>query len=278
MKDFHGLHKKTINIFFLVTTLLLHTILGLTSFDGKVDFDFNSEKVTIKLKPSQKVRDIGKKFSKHKPKEFVPSKKQSGADFFKKFAIAKEQGAKKKPEIKEEVKKKSVKRSKKSKAIKKVNYVQRQIMQEAVKQKRDENPLLNDMNYNVKFIPPKGISPDELNEFEKVFYSFFKRIALQYINSVNSTVMSAIDDKPYLRGKLRKHDAAVLTARIVYDENGNAEKVTILKSSYDDDVHEVFEKALLKMNKIPNVSSALRGEDGKYTAFFQLGINQKSRN
>jgi hypothetical protein len=252
--------------------------LGLTAFDLNMDFNFDNKKVSIKIKPSKKVRQIGKIDSKHKKVADIPSKKQDGADFFKKFAIAKDQGAVDKPKQKEEVKKQVKRSNKVAKRVHRVNYVQRQIMQEAVKMKREENPLLNKItDYNLKFIPPKGISPDKLNEFEKVFYSFFRRIAMQYITSVQSTILDEVDSKPYAKGKLKSHKAAVLTARIVYDEEGNAEKITILKSSPDDDVHEIFEKALKKMTKIPNVSPALKDENGKYTAFFQLGINQRSR-
>jgi len=279
MKDFNKGLYWTIKSYISTIVFLVHAILLMLPMALNLDLNSSDQKkVSIKLKPSQKVRDLGKADSKHKKVADIPSKKEDGnSDIFKKFAISKNQGTKNKP--KKEIEKEVQKTSRISKRRQKINFTQRQIMQEAVKAKREENPLLNDFtDYNVKFIPPKGISPDKLNEFEKVFYSFFKRIASQYISSVHTTILDVVDEKPYVKGQLQKHSPEVLTARVVYDEEGNAEKITILKSSESDEIHEVFEKALKKMTKIPNVAKALKDENGKYTAFFQLGINQRSRN
>ncbi|EQC50560.1 hypothetical protein [Bacteriovorax sp. DB6_IX] len=279
MKDFNSSYSWAIKLLIAFITLQTHIIVLVIPLGQKLDLNiWKDKKVSIKLKPSQKVREIGKEDSQHKKIADIPSQKQDGLDVLKQFAISQKQGTSDKPPKKEEIVKPS-KRARVAKKVQQINYAQRQIMQEAVKAKREENPLLNQVtDYNVKFVPPKGISPDQLNEFEKVFYSFFRRVAIKYITSIQSTVLDAVDEKPYIQNTLRNHGADVLTARIVYDSDGNAEKITILKSSEDDEVHEIFEKALRKMTKIPNVAKELKDENGKYTAYFQLGINQRSRN
>ncbi|EQC46685.1 hypothetical protein M900_2507 [Bacteriovorax sp. Seq25_V] len=233
------------------------------------------QKLSIKIKNNNEVRTIGTKESKLKELISTPSKKVDG-DILKKFAVTPSSKLKN-VEKKKVVEKKGKRLATQESTQARINYATKQMIQEVKKEKKVENPLLNAMDYNMQFIPPKGISIDELNDFEKIFYSFFKRVAGQYVNSIHSTVTSLTSDKPYLESKLRSHPPAILTAMIRYDSEGNAEVIKILKSSNDDDVHKLFEEALKKMNKIPNIAKELKDEDGKYTAFFQLSINNSSR-
>jgi len=264
-------HTKTINIFFVLTLLLVHGLLGFIPLDSKDKV----QKLSIKIKNNPEIRTIGKKESKLKDFISTPSKKIDG-DILKKFAVTPASQVKN-VQKKEVVEKTGKKLAAQETAQAKINFATRQMIQEVKKEKRIENPLLNAMDYNMQFIPPKGIDIDELNDFEKIFYSFFKRVAGQYVNSIHSTVISLTSDKPYLENKLRNHPPAMLTAMIRYDSEGNAELIKILKSSNDDDVHKVFEEALKKMSKIPNIAKELKDEDGKYTAYFQLSINNTNR-
>jgi hypothetical protein len=262
---------KTINIYpAIIISLLLHGIISLITVNYS-NKEYQSKRLSLKLK---KIRTLGVKESKNTKHEFRPSKKSEDSDnLFKKFAIAEQKPM---PKLIDKVKTQPSgikKTTPKQQAKAKVNYLQQKLMQEAKSQKSVENPLFNDLDYNVKFIPPKGVTQDELNEFEKVFYSFYKRIAIKYINTVNATLIEQLSDKPYFENTLRQHRPAVLTAMIKYDAQGNAEMIKILKSSHNDDVHNIFEKVLRKMDKIPNVTTKLRDKDGKYTAFFQIGLN-----
>lgn len=264
-------HTKTINIFFVITLLLIHGLLGFIPMDSKN----GPKKLSIKIKNNNEVRTIGKKDSKLKEFIAAPSKKVDG-NLLKQFAVTPSSNIKH-IEKKKVVEKKGKKLASQNSTQSRINFATKQMIQEVKKEKKIENPLLNAMDYNMQFIPPKGINIDELNDFEKIFYSFFKRVAHQYVNSIHSTVTSLTSDKPYLESKIRSHRPVILTAMIRYDSEGNAEVIKILKSSNDDDVHMLFEEALKKMNKIPNIAKELKDEDGKYTAFFQLSINNSSR-
>lgn len=168
--------------------------------------------------------------------------------------------------IQEDVKKSSLGRNK---------IIQKQISKESFKSQNWTNELSHVQDASVSFIPPKGISPDQLNEFEKVFYAFYKRVAMQYINSVQISVRKRVNERPYVQGSLQKAQPQELRAVIRYDELGNAEIVKILHSSEDDDIHKIFEDALGKMDKIPNIVKDLKDEDGKYYAIFSLSINKR---
>lgn len=283
-------YKKTLNIFFLVTVFLGHTIIGLMEVDGILNFSslsfLNSKnqlnkKVKLKIKKNKmKLRKFGVKDSKLDQFDMTPSKAVDGndnIDLLKKFAVTQNQLEDKINRQDSAIQRDKLKQTREGQRHQRVDFIQQQIMQEARTAKRVENPLLNKVNYNVKFLPPKGITPDEFNELEKVFYSFFKRVAGQYIDNVQRTLLKVVEEKPYLEAKIRNYRPDVLTAMIRYDEEGNAELIRILKSTNDDDIHNIFEKALREMDKIPNVASQVKDEDGKYTTYFQLFINQSAR-
>ncbi len=160
-------------------------------------------------------------------------------------------------------------------SIQRNQYIQKKISQESFKSANWSKQLDTIQDASVTFLPPKGISPDELNEFEKVFYAFYKRVATQYINSVQISVRDRINERPYVENSLRNASAQKLKAVVRYDELGNAEIVKILESSEDDDIHKIFENALGKMNKIPNIVKDLKDEDGKYYAIFSLSVNTR---
>lgn len=173
---------------------------------------------------------------------------------------------KKEKEIVEDARKQSVTRN---------QYMQKKISKESFAQKNWTNELSHVQDASVSFLPPKGITPDQLNEFEKVFYAFYKRVAIQYINSVQISVRNRVNERPYVQNTLMAAEAQELKAVIRYDELGNAEIVKILSSSKNDDIHKIFEDALGKMDKIPNIVKDLKDEDGKYYAIFSLSINTR---
>lgn len=243
----------------------------------------NEKRVAINLKSMNKlpeIRNVGVKESKIREPEYNPSKKIDETDFLKQFSMTPPKKVdpknQNKPDKEKEVDEaRSDKQAKIQKTLDQINFTQRQVLTEVRKERRIENPILNNMDYMMKFDPPKGVSLDELNDIEKIFYSFYKRVATQYINSIQSTYLSKSSDKPYLENKVYNHKPIVMSAMIRYDSEGNAEVIKILKSSDDDDVHQMFEEALKKMNKIPNIAKELKDEDGKYTAYFQLSLNNK---
>lgn len=266
-------HTKTINFLFAFIILLIHFLVGQINFDTLKSN--STSRVQLKLKKPD-VRQVGDKKSQKKEYEAIPSKKVDD-DLLKKFNMTDTNTSKKIVE-EEEKKKEEIGRNQKSKsAQEKLNFTSRQTMAEVKREKRIENPLLNSLDSHLQFIPPKGIDLDDLNEYEKMFYSFFKRVALQYVTSLHTVALSLTSDKPYLENKIRSHPPALLSAMIRYDKDGNAEVIKILKSSNDDDIHKLFEETLKRMSKIQNITKELIDEDGKYTAFYQLSINQSPK-
>lgn len=283
--DMNDYHIKTIKIFCFIFSLLIHALLGFSSLLDISSFLNPPSKMAIKLKNDKQIRDLGKKESKVEKATYSPKEKNE-LDMLKEFAIAKDnskskQDSKDKSDNKFQKPKNNTQAKKIAEQIRQTqkvaSYTSRQAVSEVKKERSIENPVLNNLNYNLQFIPPKGIPEDELNDFEKVFYAFYKRVATQYINSIQSTYLTLQADKPYMENRIRQHKPVIMTAFIQYDSDGNAEVIKIIKSSEDNEVHQMFETALKRMNKIPNIAKELINEDGKYQTFFQLSINEQKQ-
>lgn len=135
----------------------------------------------------------------------------------------------------------------------------------------DYNDLQN-KDFAMHFTPPKGVSEDELNEAEKVFYSFHKRVSKQYITSFLREKKNSVLNDPNIRKSLRYEDH-FLTARTIFDRKGNIISIRILKSSSNDNIHELFENTLRGMVKIHNIPKLLLGDQEEFIIYFQLKIN-----
>ncbi|MCR9205080.1 MAG: TonB C-terminal domain-containing protein [Halobacteriovoraceae bacterium] len=132
--------------------------------------------------------------------------------------------------------------------------------------------ILGRAGFNLHFEPPEGVSEDELNSVEKIFYSFQKRTFVSYVNSFLSTYQQALLNKPQIKSSLR-NDRHLLTGKIDFDRQGNILRIKILRSSHDDDVHELFEKTLREIRTLPNPPKALIEKRDQFTIYYQLSVN-----
>jgi hypothetical protein len=132
--------------------------------------------------------------------------------------------------------------------------------------------VLKRTGFNLHFEPPEGVSEDELNSVEKIFYSFQKRTFTTYVQSFLSTYQQKIINKPQLRNALstEKH---LLTGKIDFDKEGNIIRIKILRSSQSDEVHELFEETLKGINSLPNPPKDLVEKRDQFTIYYQLHIN-----
>lgn len=131
---------------------------------------------------------------------------------------------------------------------------------------------LSQTDFDVNFIPPEGVSEDELNSAEKMFYSFQKRTFETYVSSFLSTYNSMVRSTPRLRDPLMQQ-RHFLTARVIFDIEGNIMSIKILRSSPNDDIHQLFEKTLRNIRKLPNPPKDLLAKDNTFTIYYQLKVN-----
>ena len=136
----------------------------------------------------------------------------------------------------------------------------------------DDAKKLSQTDFDVNFVPPEGISEDELNSAKKIFYSFQKRTYETYVNSFLTTYNSMIRTLPRVRDPLMK-ERHFLTARVIFDQEGNIMSIRILRSSPNDDIHQLFEKTLRNIRKLPNPPKDLLAKDDTFTIYYQLKVN-----
>ena len=158
-----------------------------------------------------------------------------------------------------------------------VQSVQRQrgMKQDLMKQLGPGSPnaqLANKSDMQVHFEPPKGISQDELNSVEKMFYSFQKRTFEGYFNSFITTYNRVIQLRPQLRQTLNS-EVHHLTGRVTFDNSGNIIAIKILRWSQDDNLQKLFEETLKEIKSLPNPPKAIIGKDKQFNIYYQLKIN-----
>lgn len=135
----------------------------------------------------------------------------------------------------------------------------------------DDQRFLKSTGFNIDFTPPEGVSEDELNTMEKIYYSFQKRTFYTYVNSFIKSYNATEIKRPQLR-KVLESERHILTGRITFDEEGNIVAIKILQSSPNDDIHMLFEETLKGIQRLPNPPKDLI-KDGEITIYYQLRIN-----
>jgi hypothetical protein len=137
-----------------------------------------------------------------------------------------------------------------------------------------EARVLKSTGFNIQFEPPEGVSEDELNSQEKRYYSFQKRTYVSYVNSFLKTYQSLLLKRPNIRQPLQK-ERHILTGRIIFDKEGHIVSIKILKSTANDDIHDLFESTLKEIRKLPNPPDDLVRTPGNFTIYYQLNINPR---
>lgn len=156
-------------------------------------------------------------------------------------------------------------------SFKRQEYLRRNLSKNLSPQSR-EAQVLKRTGFNLHFDPPRGISEDELNSVEKIFYSFQKRTFLGYVNSFLSAYRSTLLTAPQIEASLR-NEKHILTGKIVFDRKGNILRIKILRSSHNDNIHQLFEKTLKEIRKLPNPPKAVIEDREQFTIYYQLKVN-----
>ncbi|MGE3611371.1 MAG: hypothetical protein AB7I27_17385 [Bacteriovoracaceae bacterium] len=119
---------------------------------------------------------------------------------------------------------------------------------------------------------PEGVNPDELNDYELMFYSFQRRTAINYINSFYKNLDKFERENPHLQFPLT-NDKQVMTGRLTYDEKGNLKQIKMIRWSNIDKLQDFFVDVLKNMDTLHNPPQALWKRDGEFSIFFSLVIN-----
>ena len=117
---------------------------------------------------------------------------------------------------------------------------------------------------------PDGIEPDQLNEYELMFYSFQKRTAINYANSILKNLDKF--NKKYPNYKLKENSRVLMTARMTYDGKGNVKQIKMIRWSQIDELQNFFEDTVKGIDQLHNPPKALWEKHGEFSMFFTLEI------
>lgn len=131
---------------------------------------------------------------------------------------------------------------------------------------------LNTSDISVNLEVPEGVSPDELNKYELMFYGFQRRTAINYINSFYKNLEKFRQANPHLQFPMTQ-DMQVMTGRLTYDEKGNIKKIKMVQWSNIDKLQNFFVDVLKDMDTLHNPPQALWEETGEFSIYFSLIVN-----
>ena len=138
--------------------------------------------------------------------------------------------------------------------------------------RKDMAVMLKNTSLDLKFEPPEGVSEDELNTIEKIFYSFQRRMMMAYYYSLFSSYNKLLLSRPQLKEALLR-EGQHLIGKVVFDYKGNTIRIKIIKWSSNDYIQELFEDTLKGIHSIPNPPKAFVEDDEEFTVYYHLKIN-----
>jgi hypothetical protein len=116
---------------------------------------------------------------------------------------------------------------------------------------------------------PEGINPDELNEYELMFYGFQKRTAMNYVNSIIKNLDRFQKAHPNYRLSTER---ITMTARISYDREGNVKQIKMIRWTHVNEMQGLFEDIVKSIDQLHNPPKALWERDGEFAMFYTLEI------
>ena len=137
---------------------------------------------------------------------------------------------------------------------------------------RRSPPGLSTSDIMVNLEVPEGVNPDELNEFELMFYSFQRRTAINYINSFYKNLDKFQRENPHKQFPMTD-TKQIMTGRLTYDEKGNLKQIKMVRWSNVDRLQDFFVDVLKDMDTLHNPPHALWEKQGEFSIFFSLVIN-----
>ncbi len=150
-----------------------------------------------------------------------------------------------------------------------LKYFQSQYSSDLLSQ--DMVKSLSTSDFSVHAEVPEGVELDELNNFEFVFYSFQKRLAMQYFNSFFSQLREFELRNPHRRFPMTR-EAQQLTARITFGRDGTLEEIEVINASNVHELQDFFIEVMDKIKAISNPPEALLGPDQKLRVYYGLKI------
>jgi hypothetical protein len=274
----------------LITVLILHAFLlvweGLSPFK-QIIVEEVSERVPLRVRD---IRTVGAKDSKVKD-SFYLSKSESKSKKIVKERVAPVKSEQRNLSLSDlaEVSKKSLQKepqarpgtrpgpgtSRAMSGIELKGSQMRQFAQGSRGSAMGGNPQaasLANSNIAVNLEVPEGVSPDELNKFELMFYGFQRRTAINYVNTFYKNLDKFQSANPHLKFPMTE-SKQVMTGRLTYDERGNIKQIKMIRWTNVERLQDFFLDVLQDMDTLHNPPQALWEKTGEFSIYFSFIVN-----
>lgn len=131
---------------------------------------------------------------------------------------------------------------------------------------------LSNSNIAVNLEVPEGVSPDELNKYELMFYGFQRRTAIGYVNSFYKNLDEFQRANPHLDFPMTE-TKQIMTGRLTYDKKGNIKQIKMVRWSNVQKLQDFFLEVLKDMDTLHNPPHALWEKNGEFSIYFSLVVN-----
>ena len=266
-------NNQKILIIGLVSSVLLHFLSLFPRFN--INFDLTLKRFLTAQKPNPmkvRLRKLGEKggvkdklnFTHHKKPEFRPQLKDLGLNLRSQLPEIAKNNKKRPSTQKKKVRLKPLELNKKT---------VRTLLSDKQPSSSIDNMLhmLKKAESFVQLEVPEGVKLDELNEKELVYYSFQKRTALTYINSLYKKLTEFNYKNPHMRFPMTNENQK-MTGRVVYDKDGHIVRINMIRWSQVEPLQNFFLSVLKEMTSLPNPPKDLLKQE-EFTVFFSLIIN-----
>ncbi len=119
---------------------------------------------------------------------------------------------------------------------------------------------------------PKGVPEEELNELQRVLYSFYLRLQGQYVSTLVDKYMDKQRKNPRYQIPINR-DRDRVTLRATYDLNGNIVRIKTLLSARHKNHSEFFLDAVKEIEAIPNPPDILLDKKKQFHVNYDLRLN-----
>jgi hypothetical protein len=136
----------------------------------------------------------------------------------------------------------------------------------------DRTSGLSNSDVMVRLEVPEGVNPDELNEYELMFYGFQRRTAINYVNSFYKHLDKFVAQNPHIAFPMTD-TKQVMTGRLTYDDQGNIKQIKMIRWSNEGRLQGFFEEVLKDMDTLHNPPQALWNKSGEFSIFFSFIVN-----
>jgi len=131
---------------------------------------------------------------------------------------------------------------------------------------------LSNSDVMVNLEVPEGVNPDQLNEYELMFYGFQRRTAINYVNAFYKKLDKFQQENPHLTFPMTDNKQ-VMTGRLTYDSKGNVKQIKMIRWSNEERLQNFFEEVLKDMDTLHNPPQALWEKSGEFSIFFSFVVN-----